>query len=90
MKHTKRQRCLGLVQVENDPSERENLAELPEYQEHVEHLAAALASYTAYVDGNMTAEELEPYECVEDPTDYWHNFAGPCCKKKAGGGQGGA
>ena len=75
-----------LAQVENDPSERENLAELPEYQEHVEHLAAALASYTAYVDGNMTAEELEPYDCVEDPTDYWHNFAGPCCKKKAGEG----
>ena len=79
-----------VAQVENDPSERENLAELPEYQEHVEHLAAALASYTAYVDGNMTAEELEPYDCVEDPTDYWHNFAGPCCKKRASGGEGGA
>ena len=45
-------------------------------------MAAKLASYTPYVDGNMTAEELQPYTCVTDPTEWWHNYAGPCCKRK--------
>ena len=38
----------------------------------------------ADVDGNMTAEELQPYECVADPTEWWHNYAGPCCKRRTG------
>ena len=42
-----------------------------------------LKSGSTDVDGNMTAEELQAYECVEDPTEWWHNYAGPCCKRKA-------
>ena len=39
------------------------------------------ACMSADVDGNMTAEELQPYTCVKDPTEWWHNYAGPCCKR---------
>ena len=40
-----------------------------------------------YVDGKMTIQELENYDCVE-PTghivpEYWGNFSGPCCKPKS-------
>ena len=44
-------------------------------------MAAKLASYTPYVDGNMTAEELEEYEC-STMASLWGNFQGPCCKPK--------
>ena len=37
------------------------------------------------VDGAMTPEELEKYECVEDAkghAEWWGNFNGPCCRPK--------
>lgn len=37
------------------------------------------------VDGVMTPEELEKYECVEDAkghAEWWGNFNGPCCRPK--------
>ena len=47
-----------------------------------------LASYTEYVDGNMTAAELERYDC-RLPRGYWRThggnnskFFGPCCIRK--------
>ena len=92
-----------MLVAQNDPSERVNLATMPEYEADVGRLGALLAGYeacefhlllpsnssflttvckSADVDGNMTAEELQPYECVEDPTEWWHNYAGPCCRRK--------
>ena len=40
-----------------------------------------------YVDGKMTIQELENYDCVEATghivPEYWGNFSGPCCKPKS-------
>ena len=79
-----------LFDVISDESESHNLANQPEHAADVEHLAQRLASYSHYVDGSMTEEELEPYECVPHSLDnnsahalaqdaWWGNFQGPCC-----------
>ena len=82
-----------LFDVISDESESHNLANQPEHAADVEHLAQRLASYSHYVDGSMTREELEPYECVPHSLDnnsahalaqdaWWNNFQGPCCRKR--------
>ena len=52
-----------LFDVNLDPSESKNLAQDPAHASDLERLAKLLTSFEHYVDGNMTAEELEPYEC---------------------------
>jgi arylsulfatase A-like enzyme len=69
-----------LFDLKSDVSERVNLAfESPQL---VRKLAQQLSTYVAYVDGKMTTQDLEPYEC-HDPTKWWGNFTGPCCRPKA-------
>ena len=40
-----------------------------------------------YVDGKMSAEELEGYDCAaprgHTVPEFWGNFTGPCCKPKS-------
>jgi hypothetical protein len=71
-----------------DESERTNLAS--QHPSTVAQLAAELAGYVPYVDGTMTAAELQGYECVnwkgEYPHPWWGNFTGPCCRPKPMGG----
>ena len=53
-------------------------------------LVKQLRSYQPYVNGTMSAEELESYNCFGDndnntmwgPPTYAHTFAGPCCMRK--------
>ena len=53
------------------------------YKELVAEMAAKLASYTPYVDGNLTADELANYDCVAGAREaLWGNFVGPCCQRK--------
>ena len=70
------------MRASSDPSETQDLAKDPAYKEFVTKLVYQANSFKAYVDGTMSAEELEDYDCVANPTEYWHNFDGPCCKKK--------
>ncbi len=75
-----------------DESERVNLA--TREPAIVRQLRDELAKYTPYVTGNMTAEELERYECVDVaskwpaplPLHPWFgNFTAPCCRPKVAG-----
>eukprot|EP00937_MAST-01D_sp_MAST-1D-sp2_P007960 g7960.t1 len=51
-----------LYDLHSDTSERINLA--AQHPNLVAKLAAQLSSYAPYVDGSMTAAELEAYDCV--------------------------
>jgi arylsulfatase B len=73
--------CLFNVQI--DPAESKNLVNESGYKELVAEMAAKLASYTPYVDGNLTADELANYDCVAGAGEaLWGNFVGPCCQRK--------
>jgi hypothetical protein len=80
-----------LYDVAADPSELHNLAAGPntttteDIVALVAEMTAKLASYVPYVDGELTAEEMADYDCV-DPGDrgaeLWGNYQGPCCTRK--------
>ena len=72
-----------LFDLWNDEAERVNLA--TQHPGVVQKLQAQLASYTPYVDGTMSAQELQGYDCVQPrgyPHAWWGNFTGPCCRPK--------
>ena len=72
-----------LFDLTNDEAERVNLAS--QHPNVVEQLKAQLASYVPYVDGTMSAQELQGYDCVQSrsyPHPWWGNFTGPCCRPK--------
>ena len=72
-----------LFDVQKDPAESKNLVNESSYKQLVTEMIAKLASYTPYVDGNLTAEELANYDCVAGSGgELWGNFVGPCCKRK--------
>ena len=73
-----------LFDLEQDESERVNLAANGQQPNLVTQLARQLATYVPYVDGTMTADELRGYDCVAKgakyPHPWWGNFTGPCCR----------
>ena len=71
-----------LYDVAADPSENINLANRSEYASVLREMQAQLASYTPYVDGNLTDQELSHYICVLPHETPWGNFLGPCCHRK--------
>jgi hypothetical protein len=69
--------------VQADPSETKNLVNESKYKELLAVMTAKLASYVPYVDGNLTAKELDNYDCVSgNGAALWDNFVGPCCQRK--------
>ena len=77
-----------LFELKSDPGETRNLASDPTRASIISVMAAKLASYVPYdiVDGNMTAVELEGYDCPDmDPhgsQSLWGTYVGPCCTPK--------
>eukprot|EP01046_Picozoa_sp_COSAG06_P002328 COSAG06_NODE_82_length_25183_cov_133.214240_6_plen_280_part_00 len=78
-----------LFDLSADEGERVNLA--AKEPAIVKQLAAVLATYKPYVTGEMTAQELEGYECVDVGSKWpapmllhpWFgNFTAPCCRPK--------
>ena len=72
--------------MKGDPGETHNLASVPASAGAIVTMKAKLASYVPYVDGNMSAAELQGYECPdmnpEGSQSLWGTYAGPCCRPK--------
>ena len=75
-----------LFEVKGDPGETHNLASVPAWAGAIAAMKAKLASYVPYVDGNMSAAELQGYDCPdlspEGSQSLWGTYAGPCCTPK--------
>jgi|TARA_B110000208_G_scaffold60794_1_gene79094 arylsulfatase A-like enzyme len=75
-----------LFELKSDPGEAHNLASDPARASTMATMKAKLASYVVYVDGNMTAAELQGYDCPDmnpmGSESLWGTYAGPCCTPK--------
>ena len=72
-----------LFEVLGDPTETMNLAKHPNAstKQLIAHMAAQLATYTAYLPGDMSASQLACYDCLNGSewNAHWKGWAGPCC-----------
>ena len=75
-----------LFDVKSDPGESNNLARFAAHADTMKVMKAKLASYVPYVDGTMSAVELEGYDCPDMNPDgsqsLWGTYKGPCCTPK--------